>query len=153
MVSHSRWSQYPTLSTQSWYIDRFLFVRFCFLTANTHDSARGLSLTIGSQWVYSQDRAAVLESNAIGSCPQLVTGGCQFGASQVTLVVKNPPANAGDIRDADSIPRSGRFPGRGHGNLLQHSCLENPMDRGAWWATLYRVWKSQTQLKQLSMHT
>ena len=50
-------------------------------------------------------------------------------------MVKNPPANAGDIRDAGSIPGSGRSSGRGHGNPLQYSCLENPMDRGAWWAT------------------
>ena len=49
----------------------------------------------------------------------------------VALVVKNPPANAGDIRDAGLIPGSGRSPGGGHGNPLQHSCLENPMDRGA----------------------
>ena len=91
--------------------------------------------------------------NAIGSCPQLVTDGCQFGASQVTLVVKNPAENAGGIRDAELIPGSGRFPGRGHGNPLQHSCLENPMSRGAWWATLHRVSKSRTWLKQLSMHT
>ena len=48
-----------------------------------------------------------------------------------TLVVKNPPANAGDIRDLGSIPRSGKSPGRGHGNLFQYSCLENPMDRVA----------------------
>ena len=53
-------------------------------------------------------------------------------ASQVALVVKNPPANAGDIRDKGSIPGSGRSPGRGHGNPLQYSCLEYPMDRGAW---------------------
>ena len=53
-------------------------------------------------------------------------------ASQVVLVVKNPPANAEDIRDAGSIPGSGRSPGGGHGNPLQYSCLENPMDRGAW---------------------
>ena len=52
-------------------------------------------------------------------------------ASQVTLVVKNPPANAGDIRGAGSISQSGGFPGEGHGNPLQYSCLENPMDRGA----------------------
>ena len=52
--------------------------------------------------------------------------------SQVVLVVKNPPANAGDIRDVGSIPGLGRFPGGGHDNLLQYSCLENPMDRGAW---------------------
>ena len=51
-------------------------------------------------------------------------------------MVKNPSAKAGDIRDANSIPRSGRSPGGGHGNLLQYSCLENPIDRGAWWATV-----------------
>ena len=51
-------------------------------------------------------------------------------------MVKNPPANAGDIRDMGSIPGLGRFPGGGHGNSLQCSCLENPMDRGAWWATV-----------------
>ena len=50
--------------------------------------------------------------------------------------VKNLPAKAGDIRDMGSIPGSGRSPGGGHGNPLQYSCLENPMDRGAWWATV-----------------
>ena len=80
---------------------------------------------------------------------------CQAGsqASQVTLVVKNPPANAEDLRDVGSIPGSGRSPGGGHGNPLQYSCLENPMDRGAWRATVHRVAKSQTQLKQLNTHT
>ena len=53
-------------------------------------------------------------------------------ASQVALVVKNPPANAGDKRDVNSIPGLGRSPEGGHGNPLQFSCLENPMDRGAW---------------------
>ena len=52
------------------------------------------------------------------------------------LVVKNLPANVGDIRDVGSIPRSGRSPGGEHGNPLQYSCLENPMDRGAWLATV-----------------
>ena len=65
------------------------------------------------------------------------------GASQVVLVVKNPPANAGD---AGSIPGLGRSPGGRHGNLLQYSFLENPMDRGAWQATVHRVTKSQTRL-------
>ena len=50
-------------------------------------------------------------------------------------MVKNPPANAGDTRDVGSIPELGRSPGGGNGNLFQYSCLENPMDRGAWWAT------------------
>ena len=55
-----------------------------------------------------------------------------FGASQAVLVVKNPPANAGYLRDLGSMPGSGRSPGRGHGNLLRYSHLENPMDGGAW---------------------
>ena len=59
-------------------------------------------------------------------------------------VVKNPPANAGDAGDTGSIPGSGRFPRGGNGNPLQQSCLENPMDRGAWWATVHGVAKSQT---------
>ena len=66
---------------------------------------------------------------------------------QVVLVVKNPPANAGDVRDAGSIPGSRRSPGGGHGNPLQYSCLENPMDRGAWRATVNRITKSWTGLK------
>ena len=67
-------------------------------------------------------------------------------ASQVVLVVKNPPANAGDVRDTGLIPGSGRSPERGHGNPLQYSCLDNPTDKGAWRATLHGVAKSQTQL-------
>ena len=58
--------------------------------------------------------------------------------------VKNPPANAGGIRDVGLIPGLGRSPGGGHGNPLQYSCLKNPMDRGGWWAMAYRVTKSQT---------
>ena len=69
----------------------------------------------------------------------------------MALVVKNPSANAGDIRDAGSITGWGRSPGGGHGNSLQYSCLETPMDRGAWWATVHRVAKNWTLLKQLSM--
>ena len=63
-------------------------------------------------------------------------------ASQVALVVKNPPANAGDIKDAGLVPGLGRYPGGEHGNPLQYSCLENPMDRGAWLAIVHRVAKS-----------
>ena len=59
-------------------------------------------------------------------------------------VVKNLFANAGDARDVGSIPGSGRSSGRGHDNPLQKSCLENPMDRGAWWATVHGVAKTQT---------
>ena len=62
----------------------------------------------------------------------------------LALVMEKPSANAGDIKDAGSIPRSGRCSGGGHGNPLQYSCLENPRDRGAWQATVHRVTKSQT---------
>ena len=64
-------------------------------------------------------------------------------ASQVALVV-NLPANAGDIRDVVSTPGSGRYPGGGNGNPLQYSRLENPMDRGTWWAAVHRVTRSET---------
>ena len=64
-------------------------------------------------------------------------------------MVKNPPATAGDSRDTGLTSRSGRSPGGGHSNLLQCSCLENPMDRGAWQTVVHRVAKSQTRL---SMH-
>ena len=77
----------------------------------------------------------------------------QSWASRAVLVVKDPPANAGDIRDLGSIPGSGRSPGGVHGNPLQYSCLKNPMDRGAWPATACGVTKSWTQLKQLSRQT
>ena len=67
-------------------------------------------------------------------------------------MAKNPSANAGGTRGLGSIPGLGRSPGEGNGNPLQDSCLENPMDRGAWWPTVHRV-QSLTQLKQFSRHT
>ena len=68
----------------------------------------------------------------------------------MALVVKNPPANEGDTGDVGLIPGSGRSPGGANSNPLQYSCLENPMDRGAWWATVHGVAKSGTRLSQLS---
>ena len=70
----------------------------------------------------------------------------------MALEVKKLPANAGDIKDTGSNPGSGRSPGEGNGNRLQYPFLENPMDRGAWQATVHGVTKSRTQLKQLSTH-
>ena len=72
-----------------------------------------------------------------------------WGLPKVALVVKNPPASAGD---AGSVLVSGRSPGGGNGSPLQYSCLENPMDREAWWATVHGVTKSRTLLKRLSTH-
>ena len=71
----------------------------------------------------------------------------------MVLAVKNPPANAGDIRDAGLTLGLRRSPGGEHGNPFQCSCLENPVDREAWQATDHRVSKSWIQLKQLGMHT
>ena len=65
----------------------------------------------------------------------------------MALVVKNLLANTGDLRDVGLIPGLGRSPGEGNGNPLQYSCLENPMDRGAWQAVVHRITESQTQLK------
>ena len=70
--------------------------------------------------------------------------------SQMALVVKKQPANAGDIRDMGLDPWVGKIPGEENGNLLQYFCLENPMDRAAWWATVHRVSKSWTWLKWLN---
>ena len=67
-------------------------------------------------------------------------------------MVKNTLANAGDLREADLIPGSGKSPGGGHDNQLQYSCLGNPTDRGAWRAIVHRVTKS-SQLNQLSTHS
>ena len=71
-------------------------------------------------------------------------------ASQVALLVKNPPANAEDVRDVGSVPRWERSPGGWHGNPLQYSCLKNPMNRGAWRATVHGVAKSQTRLSDMA---
>ena len=68
-------------------------------------------------------------------------------------MVKNLPANSGDIKDAGLTPVSGRFPGERNGNTLQYSYLEYPMDRGAWRATVHGIAKSQIWLKRLRMHT
>ena len=76
----------------------------------------------------------------------------KFRASQMVLVVKNPPINVGDMWIAGLFPGSGRSPGEGNGYPLQYSCLENPMDRGAWKAIVHRVAKNQTRLKRRSTH-
>ena len=70
----------------------------------------------------------------------------------MALLVKNPPANAGDIRVVGSVSGLGSSPLGGNGNPLQYSCLENPIDRGTWWATVHGVAKSLTGLERLSTH-
>ena len=75
-----------------------------------------------------------------------------YSPSQVALGVKNPPASAENSKRHGSIPELRRPSGGGHGNPLQYSCLENPTDGGAWWATVHGVAKSRTRLKRLSAH-
>ena len=74
----------------------------------------------------------------------IVVPGGRFRVSTLVLAVKNSPANAGDTRDMSSISGLGRSPREGHGNPLQSLCPENPMDRGAWQATVHRTTKSWT---------
>ena len=76
-----------------------------------------------------------------------------FLGFQVVLVVKNPPTNAGDIRDTDLLPRWWRSPRGRQGNPLQYACQENTMKRGPWWATVHKASKSRKWLKGLSRHT
>ena len=84
----------------------------------------------------------------LGGCAYIILGSQDKLANQVSLgcflgLVKNPPANAGDTV---LTPGSRRCPGEGNRDRLQYSCLKNPMDRGAWWATIHEVAKSQTRL-------
>ena len=72
-----------------------------------------------------------------------------LGASQVALQVKVLPANSGDLTDVGSVSGLKKFSGGGHGNPLQYSCLQNPRNRGSWWATVYGIAQSQTQLTRL----
>ena len=74
------------------------------------------------------------------------------GTSQVEIVVKNTPVNAGDLRDMSSIPGLGRSPGEGNGNPLHYSCLENAMDRGPWWSTVHTAAKRQAGPRWFSTH-
>ena len=97
-----------------------------------------------------QDHKPELELNVLSVLFDVYT---KQGASQVVLMIKNLSANAGDIGNAILIPGLKRLPGGGHGNPLQHFCLENPMDRGARWATVHQVTKSQKWLKWLNMCT
>ena len=85
----------------------------------------------------------------------LISAVQQSDSVKVALVVKNLPANAGDLRDVSSIPEAppGRSPGEGNGYPLQYSCLENPMDSGAWWAVVHGVSKSWAQKKKKELGT
>ena len=101
----------------------------CFTMACAKQEDRQLILGSATDWLCDY------EFSYLTSCP-----------SQVVLVVKNLPANAGDITGVGSIPELGRSPGEWHGNPLQCSCLENAMDRGEWRAIVHGFTKSWTQL-------
>ena len=116
------------ISTICTHTHTLFFITFAYPSFNLHT---------GSKWL----RVQALEIDLL------------ISNTQVTLLVKNPSATGEDIRDAGLIPGLGRSPGGVHGNPCQYSFLENPMDRGAWWAMIHRVTKSQTQQRQLSMPT
>ena len=98
-------------------------------------------------WVEKKDQSVLVTQIF---CKYLLSLYYKYGASQVALVVKNPTANARNVRDPGSMPGLGRSPEGRHGNPLQYSCLENPIHRGGWWGTVRKVAKSQTRLNQLS---
>ena len=99
------------------------------------------SQRVGLDWATSLSLSL---SNAVTSSGTWANPFTFLGFLGEVLVVKNPPANAGDKREVGLIPGSRRSPGGGHGNPLQYSCLENPMDRGAWQATVHGVAESDT---------
>ena len=114
-----------------------------------HGQRGNLKLKIQMKVFYSSINKTKLNNRLTFNSAVLPLSGHVFGPShssapQVALLIKNPLANAGDIRDLGSIPGSGRSPGGRHGNPLQYSCLENPTDRGAWWTIVQGVVKSQT---------
>ena len=83
-------------------------------------------------WTEKPGRLQIIGSQRVGQTEVIYHAHSPPWVSPVVLVVKNPSDDAGDIRDACLIPGLGRFPGGGHGNPLQYSCLENPLDKGAW---------------------
>ena len=106
-------------------------------------SQKYIETTLMARWIYKENARYIFVYICGG-------GGGGFPGSTSG---KEPTCKDRRIRDVGSIPESGRFPGKGHGNPLQHSYLENPTDRGAWWATVHRVAKSWTWLKRERIQT
>ena len=137
MASPTRWTWVWVNSGSWWWTGSPGVLRFMESQRVRHDWATELNWTEGFQtWciIWRQQTSHLLTSYSTGR------------AFQVVLVVKNLPANAEDVKDVGSIPELGRSPGRGYGNPLQYSCLENPVDRGAWWIIVHGITKSWTWL-------
>ena len=132
---------YPSLRSHTG--DTLLLFFLSLLFSSTAELGRSLQVWIRITTI--RERLRSWESRDFFGFSQ-----CISGASPVVLVVKNLHANAEDIRDMGLISGLGGYPGGGHGNPVQYSCLESPMDRGAWRATIYRITKSWTRLKWLS---
>ena len=117
--------------------------QYCLLGGGSHKIGQDVQLSL---WMLN-DVGGFLKTVGVWGkrCqhPQLEGAPNVHWASKVVLVVKNLADNAGDKRDEGLIPGLGRSPGSGHGNPFQYSCLENPMDRGAWWAVVHGVAKNQ----------
>ena len=135
--------------TKSWF---FLLTSCPVLVPKAWHQARGFGLSGFYDHSCMLDYSQLLQHPTLGLTNYELALTIYLWDSQIVLVVKNLPANAGDIRDTGSIPGSGRSPRGGHGNPLQYSCLESPMNRWTWWADVHWVTKSWTWLKRLSMH-
>ena len=148
-------AEVPSVRFNKWQI---YFLRFKWLRFRASDLTNDKSIFSGlsvCSWgnTGSQNHRAVCSRDRNLHATIYFNGRCwNYQASQAALVVKNPPANAGDIRDSGSIAGSRRSPGGGHGHALQYSWLEKSWKKGAWRVSVHSVAKSWTQLKQLSTH-
>ena len=149
-VGHD-WSNLAAAEAELTYLISFLSDGLSRVFSNTTVQKHQFFSTYPSLWFNSHIHTWLLEKSItltmwtyVGKVMSLLYN--MLSRWMVALVVKNPPASAGDPRGWGSIPGSGRSPGEGHGNPLQYSCLENLMDRRAWWATVHGVTNSQTQL-------
>ena len=108
---------------------------------------------LGYSWLWRTGKPGMLQSMGLQRVWQdLTTKQSSINKQCPDSFSWTATAKAGDMMDVGSIPGSGRYPGEGHGNPLQHSCLENPMDRGAWQAIVHSVIQNRTWLKRLSTH-
>ena len=153
------WLQWKTVQVKSVSFENIWYLEISISSGAFLKPVSPRSLYLGSiRWMDScLETVALLTTGNESFCGEILHSPKLFQmtsfnqASQVALVVKNLPTNAGDLRDASSIPRWGRFPGEGNGTPLWYSCLENPMDRRARQATVHGVAKCLTGLKQRSI--
>ena len=133
----------------------YVYITFYLSTYKSTDTGyfQILATVKNAQWKREcRSLLEILNLLSLAAYPEVNCSIFSSGVSQLALVVKNLPANAGDIRGVALIPGLGQSPGGEHGNPLQYSCLDNPTGRGAWWATVHGVAQSWTWLRWLSTY-